>query len=122
MLNTSLWIVQGFVAAVVALAGGVKLIVPREPLASKMHWAASWPRWRIKLLGLAEVTGAVGLLVPQATGMLPFLTPMAAACLAALMAGAVSTHVRLGEAPAAPAILGAFCIGIAAGRLLLAHG
>ena len=56
MLNTSLWIVQGFVAAVVALAGGVKLILPREPLASKMHWAASWPRWRIKLLGLAEVT------------------------------------------------------------------
>jgi hypothetical protein len=119
MLNTSLWIAQGLVAVVVALAGGVKLIVPREALASKMHWAASWPRWQIKLLGLAEVAGAAGLVVPQATGIAPLLTPVAGACLAVLMGGAVGTHVRLDEAPAAPAIIGAVCIGIAAGRLLL---
>ncbi len=120
MLNTSLWIAQGFVALVVALAGGVKLIVPREVLASKMHWAAAWPRWRIKLLGLAEVAGAAGLVVPQATGIAPLLTPVAAACLAVLMGGAVATHARLHEGPAAPAIVGALCIAIAAGRLLLA--
>ena len=119
MLNTSLWVVQGFVAVVVTLAGGVKLTVPREALASKMHWVISWPRWRIKLLGLAEVAGAAGLLVPQATGIAPLLTPVAAACLAVLMGGAVATHWRLGEAPAAPAIVGALCVGIAAGRLLL---
>ena len=120
MLNTSLWIAQAFVAIVVALAGGVKLTVPRELLATKMRWAASWPRWRIKLLAVAEVAGAAGLVVPQATGIAPLLTPVAAACLAVLMGGAVATHVRLGERPAAPAIVGALSIAIAAGRLLLA--
>jgi len=119
MLNTTLWIAQGSVAVVVALAGVVKLIVPREGLASRMHWAVSWPRWRIRLLGFAEVAGAAGLLAPQATGIAPLFTPVAAACLAVLMGGAVATHVRLGEAPAAPAIVGVLCIGIAAGRLLL---
>src|SRR5512138_3080185 len=91
-VNTLLWIAQGFVAVVVALAGLVKLTVPREQLAKKMHWAAGWPRWRIKLLGLAEVAGAAGLVAPQATGIAPLLTPLAAACLAVLMGGAVATH------------------------------
>ncbi len=119
MLNTSLWIAQAFVAIVVALAGLVKLTIPRELLAKRMHWAASWPRWRIKLLAAGEVAGAAGLVVPQATGIAPLLTPVAAACLAVLMGGAVATHVRLGEGPAAPAIVGTLCVAIAAGRLLL---
>lgn len=119
MLNTLLWIAQGFVAVVVALAGLVKLTVPREHLAKKMHWAADWPRGRIKLLGLAEVAGAAGLIAPQATGIAPLLTPLAAACLAALMTGAVGTHRRLGEAFAPAAIVGVLCVGIAAGRLVL---
>lgn len=119
MLNTLLWIAQGFVAVVVALAGLVKLTVPREQLAKKMHWAAAWPRSRIKLLGLAEVAGAAGLIAPQATGIAPLLTPLAAVCLAVLMGGAVGTHRKTGEGFAPAAIVGMLCIGIAAGRLLL---
>ena len=118
MVNVTLWIAQGFVALVVALAGTAKLLVRREKLQEKMHWAADWPRGRIKLLGLAEVAGGVGLVVPSVTGIAPFLTPLAALCLAVLMAGAVRTHQRLGEG-AAPAVLtGVLCVAIAAGRLL----
>lgn len=119
MLNTWLWVAQMMVALLVALTGFVKLVVPREALAKKMHWAASWPRDRIKLLGLAEVAGAVGLVAPQATGIAPLLTPIAAACIAALMVGAVRTHQRLGEGFAAAVAVAALCVFIAAGRLAL---
>jgi hypothetical protein len=84
-----------------------------------MHWAAGWPRWRIKLLGLAEVAGAVGLIVPGATGIAPLLTPLAAVCLAAVMAGAVRTHRQLAENAAPAVVTGVLCLAIAAGRLLV---
>ena len=118
MLNTLLWIAQGLVALAVALAGATKLLVPREKLMAKMHWAATWPPARIKLLGLAEVAGAVGLVAPMATGIAPVLTPIAALCVAVLMGGAVRTHQRLGEGFAPAAVLSVLCVAIAAGRLL----
>jgi len=119
MWNTALWVAQGLVAALMALAGAAKLLVSREKLAPKMHWAATWPRERIRLLGLAEVLGAVGLVAPQATGIAPLLTPLAALCLAVLMAGAIQTHRRLGEGFAPPAVVAALCLAIAAGRLFV---
>jgi hypothetical protein len=117
MLNAALWVAEGFVALVMALTGTAKVVLPREALAKRMHWAATWPPWRIKVLGLAELAGAVGLVVPRATGIAPVLTPIAALCLAALMAGAVRTHQRLGEGFLPAAMIGALCVGIAAGLL-----
>jgi DoxX-like protein/aromatic ring hydroxylase-like protein len=75
-----------------------------------MHWAATWPRWRIKLLGLAEVAGAVGLVAPRATGILPALTPLAAECVAVLMAGAARRHRRLAEGIVPAAVIGALLV------------
>ncbi|MBS2031978.1 MAG: DoxX family protein [Deltaproteobacteria bacterium] len=115
-MNTALWIAQGFTALALMLTGLVKVIVPREKLATRMHWAATWPPGRIKLLGLAEVAGAAGLVLPIATGIAPVLTPIAALCCAVLMGGAVQTHRRLGEGFAPALILGVLCLGIAAGR------
>ncbi len=120
-MNTALWVAQALVALVVTLTGMAKLLVPREQLARRMHWATSWPRGRIKLLGLAEVLGAVGLIVPMATGIAPALTPIAAICLAVLMVGAVATHRRLAEGFLPAALTGVLCAGIAAGRLLVFH-
>jgi len=117
-MNTALWIAQVLVAVVVALTGCVKLVMPREKLARKMHWAATWPRERIKLLGFAEVAGAAGLVLPMATGIAPVLTPIAALCLAVLMGGAVQTHRRLGEGALPAVLVGVLCLGIAAGRVL----
>ena len=61
MSNIVLWVTQGLVAVGIASTGSLKIVMPRERLAERMHWAGSWPRWRIKLLGIAEVLGAVGL-------------------------------------------------------------
>jgi uncharacterized membrane protein len=119
MLNTSLWIAQWLVAVTFALTGTLKVTFPREKLATRMRWAVEWPRGRIKLLGLAEVLGAVGLIAPQVTGIAPYLTPLAAVCLAVLMVGAARTHLRLGESPMPPVVVGVVCLCIAAGRLLM---
>ena len=121
-MNTALWVLQLFLAAIFALTGTLKLVVPRERLARRMHWAAAWPPERIKLLGLAEVAGALGLVLPWATGLAPMLTPLAAVCLAVLMIGAVRTHQRLGE-PILPAVIaGVLCVATAVGRLALLRG
>ena len=82
----------------------------------KFKWAKTWSDSNVKLLGLAEVLGGIGLIVPQVTGILPILTPIAALCLVVLMIGAVKTHVDLKEPAAAPAILALLGVFIALGR------
>ena len=120
-MNTALWVAQALLALVFTMAGATKVVLPREQLARRMHWATDWPRMRIKLLGLAEVAGAAGLLVPAATGIVPALTPVAAICLAVLMAGAIGTHRRLRENSLPPAILGVLCVAVAIGRFTLSR-
>jgi hypothetical protein len=119
MMNVALWVVQGLLAGVFLLTGTTKLVLPREVLEKRMHWAAAWLRWRIKLLGLAEVAGAVGLVVPAAMGVAPVLTPIAALCLAVLMVGAVGTHRRFRESAVPAVVIGALCLVIGAARLQL---
>jgi hypothetical protein len=115
-MNVALWIVTGLLAFAMLGAGAMKIFVPREKLAEKQKWAASWTDGNVKLLGVAEVLGAIGIIVPQATGILPILTPIAAVCLAILMAGAAKTHIDLKEPPVPPVILGLLAIFVAIGR------
>ena len=75
-MNTALWVAQILAALIFLVTGTVKLVIPRERLSRRMHWAAEWPRWRIKLLGLAELAGAAGLILPSVTGIAPALTPV----------------------------------------------
>ena len=115
-MTAALWSAQGFAALVFFLTGALKLVTPKEKLAEDMRWAATWPAGRIKLLGLAEIAGAIGLVLPAALHIAPALTPIAAACLAVLMLGAIRTHRRLHENPAPALVLALVCVAIAAGR------
>ncbi len=116
-MNIALWVAQGFAALVFLLTGTLKMATPKEKLAQKMHWAATWPPGRIKLLGLAEVAGAIGLVLPAALHIAPALTAIAAACLAVLMLGAVQTHRRFHESVVPALVLVLVCVAIAAGRV-----
>jgi hypothetical protein len=118
-MNIALWVVQGLLALVMVLTGALKVVQPREKLAEKFHWAKTWTDANVKLLGLAEVLGGVGLIVPGVTGILPVLTPVAAVCLAILMAGATKTHRDLGEPTVPTIILTALCLAVAVGRFAL---
>jgi hypothetical protein len=115
-MNIALWVAQGFAALVFLVTGALKVVTPKERLAEKMNWAASWPPGRIKLLGLAEVAGALGLVLPAALHVAPVLVPIAAVCLALLMLGAAQTHRRLQESFAPTLVLVLVCVAIAAGR------
>ena len=90
---------QIVLAVVLGAAGTIKLVRSKAQLAGNPHmgWMRLVPEPLIKLLGLTEVLGAIGLIVPAATGIAPLLTPAAAACLAALMGGAAATHAMRGE-------------------------
>lgn len=100
-MDFALWIVAGLLAAVFALAGLMKLAQPRERLAaSGLAWAGDFPAGAVKAIGGLEVAGALGLLLPATTGVLPILTPLAAGGLVLVMLGAAVTHARRGELPA----------------------
>jgi hypothetical protein len=115
-MQLALWIASGLLAFAMLSAGAAKLVTPRVKLMEKMKWAKTWNDGNVKLLGLAEVVGAVGLVVPQVTGILPILTPIAAACLVVLMIGAVKTHLDLKEPAAAPGLLALLALFVALGR------
>jgi hypothetical protein len=70
----------------------------REKMAEgEMKWAAHVTDWQFRLVGLLEVLGALGLILPGVFHVATFLTPLAAAGLALAMLGALLTHLRMGE-------------------------
>jgi uncharacterized membrane protein len=116
-MTLAVWLLSALVALAVFASGLLKIAVPRTSLAKRMKWAATWSDANVKLLGVVEVLGAIGLIVPAATGILPMLTPIAAIGIAVLMAAAVKVQIDLRE-PIAPAlVLCVACLGIAAARL-----
>ena len=100
-MTTALWIVQGLLAFAFTAAGLMKLGKSYDALRAdpKMGWANDFSAGAVKLIGLAELLGAIGLVAPAATGIAPMLTPVAAAGLIAVMLGAAATHVRRNEMP-----------------------
>ena len=99
-MTVAYWIVAGLAALVFLAAGGMKLARPKEALqASGMGWVEDFSASNVKLIGFAEVLGAIGLILPMLTGVAPILSPIAGAALALLMVGAAITHIRRNEPP-----------------------
>ena len=112
--NTVLWIVQGLLAALFLFAGGMKLILPAEAMAAPI----ALPTPFMRFIGVAEVFGAIGLILPWATGIRSGLTSLAAGGLVIIMAGATTVTVLGGPAPVAavPLIVGMLSGTVAYGR------
>ena len=83
--NTLLWSIQGLLAALFVFAGGVKLVLPVEAM---QQGSAALPGPFLRFVGVAEVCGALGLVLPWALGIRPRLTPLAACGLIVIMIGA----------------------------------
>src|SRR2546428_4984768 len=95
MLNIVLWSVQGFLALFFLAAGAPKIIGRGL---EKWTGFSDVPRPLTILIGVAEVLGAAGLILPMATGILPWLTPSAAVGLAIIVLMAAGFHIR-GDEP-----------------------
>jgi uncharacterized membrane protein len=117
-MDIALWIVAGFLALFVLAAGFMKAARPIAEI-RKMPWAASMAATNIRLIGVAEILGAAGLILHQATGIAPILTTIAALCIAVLMAGATVTHVRIKDPKSAAVttiVLTGLALFVAVGR------
>lgn len=120
-MDIAIWVVQGLLAVAMGMAGFMKAMKSKEELAERMAWVEDFEPNIIKGIGILEVLGAIGLIVPWLTGILPILTPLAGLGLAVTMAGAAYTHVRRNEmsAIAPPAILLLLALFVAYGRFVL---
>jgi uncharacterized membrane protein len=96
-MNVGLWILQGVLAAFFLIAGVMKSTMPRERLIASLPWVEDFSTPTVRFIGGAELLGALGLILPAATGIAPILTPFAASALAVVMVLAGFTHYRRRE-------------------------
>ena len=101
-MNVVVWIVQVVLALLFAFVGFGKLARPKEDLRERMGWVDDFSQGTVRLIGAAEVLGALGLVLPAATGVATWLTPTAAVGLVVVMLGAVATHLRRREPQVLP--------------------
>lgn len=118
-----LWIVQGLLALVFLFAGGIKLVLPIEAMTGQMPFPL--PGWFLRFIGVAEVLGAIGLILPGLLRIRPGLTPLAACGLVVIMVGAtvitLAGFVPGGVGPTLiPLVVGLLSAFVAYGRWRLA--
>lgn len=103
-----LWIGRSVLALAFVGSGAMKLLRSRQQLMAMppMGWSTDFSAAEVKLIGLAEVVGAMGLVLPGVLDVAPRLATAAAAALALLMAGAVKTHRRRRESAGPATVLG----------------
>jgi uncharacterized membrane protein YphA (DoxX/SURF4 family) len=114
-MNYALWTIQVLLALLFLWAGGMKLVLPIQEMAKQMP--VPLPDLFLQFIGVCEVLGALGLVLPGLLGIRTGLTPLAAAGLVIVMIGA--TAVTLAGGDPVPALL-----PLAAGLLsaFVAHG
>ncbi len=118
-MNILLWLVQLVLAAAFGMAGFMKSTQPVDALVQAgIGWASQVPLPLVRFIGVAELAGAIGLILPAATKIKPTLTPLAALGLLTIMILAMAFHVSRGEAQALPInmVLGGLAAFVAWGR------
>ena len=96
--NIGLWVAQVVLAAVYVMAGFMKLTQPIDALvASGMTYAGDYPELLTRFIGTMEVLGAIGIILPAATRILPLLTSLAALGFSTIQVLAIGLHTTRGE-------------------------
>jgi len=113
-MNILLWIAQGLLAAVFLFSGGMKFVMSIEDMTQQLPM----PGWFLHFIGICEVLGALGVILPWLTRIRPGLTPLAAAGLVLIMIGATVTTLTTGSVATAllPLVVGVLAAFVAYGR------
>jgi uncharacterized membrane protein YphA (DoxX/SURF4 family) len=120
-MNPSLWVVQALLAAVFLFAGGMKFFGIEKVLkdAAPGPGKLSLTRPMLHFIGISELAGSLGVILPMLTGVMPQLTPTASAGLTVVMILATGFHIQRKD-PASKTIttlvLSALCAFVAFGR------
>lgn len=96
-MNITVWIIQGLLAAMFAMAGVMKTTQPMEKLEKSLPWVKDFSLPMVRFIGVSELLGALGVVLPMATGILVILSPIAATGLAVIMVLASIYHIRKKE-------------------------
>ena len=113
-MNIALWIIQALLAALFLFAGVMKLIMPIEEMTKEI----AMPGGFLRFIGVVEVLGAIGLILPWLLRIRPHLTPLAAAGLVIIMIGATAVTLMSGAIATAliPFVVGLLAAFVAYGR------
>jgi uncharacterized membrane protein YphA (DoxX/SURF4 family) len=114
-LGTALWAAQIILAALFLFAGVMKFVMPVE----EMTRGSSLPGSFFHFIGVMEVLGGIGLVLPSLLRISPFLTPVAACGLLIIMAGATVTSIPMGWISLFPFFVGIVAAFVAYGRFKL---
>lgn len=117
-LHVSLWAVQVLLGLLFLSGGVMKVSQPIAELAQKLVWPGALPEGLVRFIGLSELLGGLGLILPSVTRVKPWLTPLAGAGLLTIMLLASLFHVSRGELGVLPMnfALGGLAAFIAWGR------
>ncbi len=118
VLHYSLWAAQVLIGLAFLMGGVLKATTPLAELALKMPWVTAIPGALTRFIGISEIAGGLGLILPALTRIKPVLTAFAGVGLAIIMVLAALLHVQRGELAALPInfVLGALSTFIAWGR------
>lgn len=117
-MNTTLWVVQIILGLAFIIFGAMKALQYEKAKAS-LPWVKDSSKGMVTFIGVTELLGGLGLILPSATGIVPILTPIAALGLGLVMILAAGLHVKRKENQAIGMniILLALAIFVAIGRL-----
>lgn len=118
-MDTALWVCQALLAVLFLASGSAKISMSRERLlATGQSGIAPFPMPVVRLAAACELLAVVGLILPQASGVFPVLTPLAAVGLSAVMVGAAGSHLHLREARTAAVnvVILLVCVFVAVAR------
>ncbi len=121
-MNIALWITQGLLGLAFLAAGIMKMSRPIAELRERMDWVDALPApVAVRIIGLLEVAGGLGVVLPGALHIAPWLTAAAAVGLALIMVSALALHlVRHEQGRAAvPVVFLLLTLFVAYGRLAL---
>ena len=102
LLNIGLWIAQVLVAVAFVMIGFIKLTTPIADLSMMMAWTGEYPEAFVRTIGVIDVAGGLGILLPSLTRIMPRLTVIAAVAATILQVLAIGFHVSRGEAALTP--------------------
>ena len=98
-MNIAIWVVQVLLAIFFILFGFMKAFLPIDSIADQMSFVLDVPEALVRFIGVAEIAGALGLILPAITRILPWLTIAAAGGLGTIMILAFIFGVSRGEIP-----------------------
>jgi uncharacterized membrane protein YphA (DoxX/SURF4 family) len=121
-MDTVLWILQ-LLLALAFVGAGINHVMQRGGGSGRMAWMLAVPKPLLTTIGILEIAGAAGLVLPPVTGIALWLTPLAATLLALVVVFAAVFHLRRdreGMNAAMNLVLAALAAFVAYGRLVLA--